>query len=99
MRDLWCNGEKALVFCFYVETGRALRSHISRALRQEVISRAAIMLRLDLTAENEVLGALDRIGERLLRSDSRGYSAPSALRFVRSPPISTRPLRTTSPRL
>jgi len=33
--DLWRNSEKALVFCFYVETGRALRSHISRALRSE----------------------------------------------------------------
>ena len=41
VRELWCNGEKALVFCFYVETGRALRAHISRALRHEVIARAA----------------------------------------------------------
>ena len=31
VRDLWCDGEKALVFCFYIETGRALRAHISRA--------------------------------------------------------------------
>jgi len=75
VRDLWCNGEKSLVFCFYVETGRALRAHISRALRQEVISRAAVGLGLDRAAENEVLAALDRIGERLLRSDSRGYDA------------------------
>jgi hypothetical protein len=75
IRDLWCNGEKSLVFCFYVETGRALRAHISRALRHEVVSRAATMLHLDPAADNEVLAALDRIGERLLRSDSRGYSA------------------------
>ena len=75
VRDLWCSGEKSLVFCFYVETGRALRAHISRALRQEVIVRAAAGFGLDPAAENEVLAALDRIGERLLRSDSRGYGA------------------------
>jgi hypothetical protein len=82
VRELWCNGEKALVFCFYVETGRALRSHISRALRQEIISRAAIALSLDAANEGEVFAALDRIGERLLRSDSRGYD--SFRRQVRS---------------
>jgi hypothetical protein len=41
VRRLWSDGEKALVFCFYVQTGRALRSHISRALRHEIVSRAA----------------------------------------------------------
>ena len=75
VRDLWCNGEKALVFCFYVETGRALRTHISRALRQEIIDRAAVGLGLNPADENQVLAALDRTGERLLRSDSRGYDA------------------------
>ncbi|OBJ87752.1 hypothetical protein A9W97_17410 [Mycobacterium gordonae] len=75
VRDLWCSGEKSLVFCFYIETGRALRAHISRALRNEVIVRAADKLKLDPTAEDESIAALDRIGERLLRSDSAGYSA------------------------
>lgn len=75
VRYLWCNGEKSLVFCFYVETGRALRAHISRALRHEVITRAATGLGLDPVAEDEVLAVLDRTGERLLRSDSRGYDA------------------------
>lgn len=75
VHDLWCNGEKALVFCFYVETGRALRSHISRVLRREIVSRAARALGMDPTDEGAVLAALERIGERLLRSDSRGYDA------------------------
>ena len=75
VRQLWLHGEKTLVFCFYVQTGRALRSHISRALRQEIVSRAADGLGLNATNESHVLSALDRIGERLLRSDSRGYQA------------------------
>ncbi len=73
--DLWRNGEKALVFCFYVETGRALRSHISRALRSEIVMRAAHALDMDPSQYTEVLAELDKIGERLLRSDARGYEA------------------------
>lgn len=75
VRDLWCNGEKALVFCFYIETGRALRSHLSRVLRDEVISRAASGLEMDPTDEATVLGELDRLADRLLRTEARGYEA------------------------
>jgi hypothetical protein len=74
VRQLWLNGEKSLVFCFYIETGRALRSHISRALRLEIISQAAHGLGLDASDEDGVLSALDGLAERLLRSDSRGYT-------------------------
>ncbi len=73
--QLWCNGEKSLVFCFYVETGRALRSHISRALRHEILLRAAKGLAMDPDDDAAVMAALDRLAERLLRSDSRGYQA------------------------
>ncbi len=73
--DLWRSGEKALVFCFYVETGRALRSHISRELRSEIVMRAAHALDMDPANDADVLAELDKIGERLLRSDARGYEA------------------------
>jgi hypothetical protein len=73
VRDLWCNGEKALVFCFYIETGRALRSHLSRVLRDEVISRAAARLQMDPADEAAVLAELERLADRLLRVDARGY--------------------------
>jgi hypothetical protein len=48
---------------------------MSRALRHEIVSLAAARLGLDPTDDNRVLDALDRIGERLLRSDSRGHQA------------------------
>lgn len=70
--ELWRSGEKALVFCFYFETGRALRGHISRALRSEIVTRAADALGYDLDSPGEVFAGLDRIGERLLRSGARG---------------------------
>lgn len=75
VRDLWCNGEKSLVFCFYIETGRALRSHLSRALREEVIARAAAGLQMNPADEAAVLTELERLAERLLRAEARGYEA------------------------
>ena len=75
VRQLWLSGEKSLVFCFYIETGRALRSHISRVLRQEIINRAAKALGVDPSDEAGVLAALDGLAERLLRSDTRAYGA------------------------
>lgn len=74
VRRLWCDGEKALVFCFYVETGRALRAHISRVLGHEIVSRAAAALNMDPDDEAAVIRELDRLAERLLRSDSRGFA-------------------------
>jgi len=44
-------------------------------LRQEIVTLAAAALKLDASDEAEVLASLDRIGERLLRRDSRGYDA------------------------
>lgn len=73
VRGLWSKGEKVLVFCFYLETGRALRSHLSRMLRSEVISRAATALRMDSEDEGGVLDDLDRLADRLLRADARGH--------------------------
>lgn len=71
--DLWRDGEKVLVFCFYRETGRALRSHISRALQQEVVAKAAAVLGLDPADHDAVLVELERQADRLLRSDSQGF--------------------------
>jgi hypothetical protein len=73
VRKLWVNGEKSLVFCFYVETGRALRSHISRAIRQEIIDRASQGLGMHASDQASVLAALDGLAERSLRSDTRAY--------------------------
>ena len=73
VRRLWAAGEKCLVFCFYRETGRALRLSISRALRAEVISLARRRLGLPPgVGDGEVLDRLRDRGDGLLRSDSAG---------------------------
>lgn len=70
---LWRRGEKVLIFCFYVETGRALRAHISRAVAGEIAQRASTALNLDPSDHDKVFAELGRIGARLLRADSPGY--------------------------
>lgn len=69
--DLWRHGEKVLIFCFYRETGRSLRNHISRAIRREMVGQAARAL--GRTADDDVLAEVDGIAERLLRSDVSGH--------------------------
>ncbi len=39
--ELWGQGEKVLVFCHYVKTGRALRTHISYLMRKKLYEQAA----------------------------------------------------------
>jgi len=58
--DLWRSGEKVLVFCHYIATGRALRQHISEAIGQEIIRMGASKLEC---TETEVLQEFDRIGD------------------------------------
>jgi hypothetical protein len=62
--ERWQAGEKVLVFCFYVATGRALRNHISRAVRQTLIAQGAAKLGLPADEPGRVMDELDRLGER-----------------------------------
>jgi superfamily II DNA or RNA helicase len=62
--ERWQAGEKVLVFCFYVATGRALRNHISRAVRQTLIDQGAAKLGLPADEPGRVMDELDRLGER-----------------------------------
>ncbi len=62
--DLWRRGEKSVIFCFYIETGRALRNHISRALHEEFVRWGAERLALSAADEDAVLARLRLIGER-----------------------------------
>ena len=58
---IWRSGEKAVIFCHYVATGRALRSRISNALHQEIIRLGARRLGL---ANSQAMDELGRIGDR-----------------------------------
>ena len=68
--ELWRSGEKVVVFCFYIATGRSLRHHISAALRDELIALAAPMLALDPTDGDAVLAELERRADRFFDPDA-----------------------------
>lgn len=66
---LWWDGEKSLIFCHYRATGRALRRYVSRRLEQQMLERAAKILRTqDL---EEVRGGLDRLADQFFDTDGR----------------------------
>lgn len=65
--SLWRNGEKVVVFCHYISTGRTLRQVISNAIRAEITAIAAKKLKCtESTAEDE----MERIGKRFFDVDS-----------------------------
>jgi ERCC4-related helicase len=63
----WKEGEKVLVFCHYVETGRTLRQVISDRLAEEVIRRGAEGMRC---RKEQVSEELAKLGKRFFDSDS-----------------------------
>lgn len=65
--DAWRRGEKAVVFCHYIATGRTLRQRISEAIRSEIRSLGAQKLGCTL---DEVEAQLDLIGKRFFDEDS-----------------------------
>jgi len=65
--ELWRAGEKVLVFCHYVATGRTLRNRISEAIDAEIVRLGAAKLGVPEAAVHE---ELERIGKRFFDTDS-----------------------------
>lgn len=65
--DAWRRGEKVLVFCHYIKTGRVIRQRISDALHYEILSLATKQLGCTPAEAEE---HLERIGTRFFDEDS-----------------------------
>lgn len=66
--DLWKAGEKVAVFCYYVETGRALRRSISKAIHDCYLEKArAQWPGID---DDGIDNELENIGKRFFDGDS-----------------------------
>jgi len=64
--DLWLAGEKVLVFCFYIQTARALQQHLRDEVNQKIIERAGQKLGLDAKQQAASIESwLTRIVRRL----------------------------------
>ena len=66
--DLWRRGEKVVVFCHYIATGRTLRQVVSRSIREEINLLAARKLGCDVS---EAAVELERLGKEFFDTDSR----------------------------
>ena len=62
--DLWCDGEKTLVFCFFVRTGRALRTHVTAEVRRRILEMGATRLGLVGAPDHEIANRLRLRSER-----------------------------------
>ena len=65
--ETWRLGEKVLVFCHFVATGKALRRAISHAIKEEISQLGSLKLGC---RPSEVFEALDRLGKRFFDEDS-----------------------------
>ncbi len=68
--DVWRQGEKVLIFCFYRETGRTLRREISAAMERELYSTAASLLDMDIADTAAIATRINNTSENILSSDS-----------------------------
>lgn len=65
--DLWKNGEKVVVFCHYIATGKVLRQQISEAIGSEI---QKIIARKTSCSPEAVEDYLEKIGKRFFDEDS-----------------------------
>ena len=65
--ELWTKGEKVLVFCHYIETGRALRLSISRALAAKV--RELAQEKMPEIILSKIEGRLKSLGNKFFVKD------------------------------
>lgn len=75
--DLWSRGEKVLVFCHYIATGKALRKYISQAMKTYIQEKGAEKLNCK---KEKVFDQLEKIADRITAKDSRVYK--SCLRIL-----------------
>lgn len=65
--ETWRRGEKVLVFCHFIATGKALRRAISHVIKEEISRLGSMKLECEPSA---VFEELDRIGKRFFDEDS-----------------------------
>lgn len=66
--DLWLRGEKVIVFCHYIATGKALRYYISEAIVNIITKKAVRELKC---SPESVMDELEKIGKRFLSEETR----------------------------
>lgn len=67
--SLWLQGEKCLIFSWFIRSGKAIEAALAKRI-DSIITKSAVNALQDANPDQ----ALERIAERLLRSDSSSYA-------------------------
>ncbi|MDP9896780.1 hypothetical protein J2W32_005970 [Variovorax boronicumulans] len=69
--QLWLEGEKCLIFCWFIKTGETVDHALAKLVDTSILKRASLALGIE--GLEETRAELDRISERLFRSDRPPY--------------------------
>lgn len=69
--QLWLEGEKCLIFCWFIKTGEAVERALAKRIDDLILEQASVAL--GTGAVNETRVELDRISDRLFRRDVSSY--------------------------
>jgi hypothetical protein len=69
--QLWLQGEKCLVFCWFIKTGEAVERALAKRIDDLILEQASAAL--GTKSPEETRKELDRISENLFRSDGSSY--------------------------
>lgn len=69
--QLWLEGEKCLIFCWFIKTGEAVEHALAKRIDGLILEQAAVTLGTGSDKETRI--ELDRISDRLFRRDASSY--------------------------
>lgn len=70
--QLWLEGEKCLIFCWFIRTGEAVEHALAKHIDRLIAERARALL--STSTIDETRAELDRISDRLFRRDGSSYA-------------------------
>lgn len=69
--QLWLEGHKCLIFCWFIKTGEAVEHALAKRVDELIFERASATLAT--TSVKDTRAELDRISDRLFRRDASSY--------------------------
>lgn len=69
--QLWLEGEKCLIFCWFIKTGEAVERALAKRIDRLILAQASTTL--GTGSVDETRSELDRISDRLFRRDTSSY--------------------------
>lgn len=69
--ELWVQGEKCLIFCWFIRTGEAVERALAKRIDEIIMDRGSVALGTD--GPESARAELDRLSDRLFRRDASSF--------------------------